>query len=189
MTNAVLALKSCLCLGAKTVLDIGCGDGWHADQFRQSGMEVTTIGFTGVADYIGDYLKIDAGQFDLIWASHVLEHQPNPNLFLSKCFADLNDDGWLCVTVPPMKPEIVGGHVSLWNAGLLLYHLILAGFDCREARVKKYGYNISVLVQKKKADLPDLSMDFGDIERLSQFFPFDAKNGFNGEIEDINWKN
>ena len=80
-----------------------------------------------------------------------------------------------------------GGHLSLWNAGLLLYNLILAGFDCRSAAVKTYDYNVSVIVRKKAAPLPELTYDFGDIEKLSQFFPFEAKHGFDGNIESINW--
>lgn len=185
--NAELALDACLGLRVGSVLDIGCGDGRHASRFRSAGFNVTTISLQAGADIVGDYLKSDCGQFDLVWASHVLEHQPNPNLFLKKCFADLNDGGWLCVTVPPLKHEIVGGHVSLWNAGLLLYHLILAGFDCRDARVKCYGYNISVLVQKIPARLPALAMDFGDIEALAEFFPLPVSNGFNGNIDSVNW--
>lgn len=185
--NAELALNACLGLRVGSVLDIGCGDGRHASRFRSAGFNVTTISLQAGADIVGDYLKADCGRFDLVWASHVLEHQPNPGLFLKKCLADLHDGGWLCVTVPPMKGEIVGGHVTLWNAGLLLYNLILAGFDCREARVKTYGYNITVLVQKREAKLPRLAMDFGDIEALSEFFPMPVCNGFDGHIAELNW--
>jgi hypothetical protein len=55
--------------------------------------------------------------------------------------------------------------------------------------VKRYGYNISVIVQKKEANLPVLKYDFGDIEALSEFFPMPVTNGFNGDIEELNWKN
>ena len=187
MPNADLALNACLGLGVRTALDVGSGDGWHAARLRSAGIKVTTVSLKEGADIVGDYLKADCGKFDLVWASHVLEHQPNPGLFLCKCFDDLAEDGWLCVTVPPLKHEIVGGHVSLWNAGILLYHLILAGFDCRAAKVKTYGYNISVLVQKRLAVLPPLAMDFGDIESLAGFFPMPVCNGFDGNIQEVNW--
>jgi SAM-dependent methyltransferase len=185
--RADLALDACLRLGARKAIDIGSGDGLHAARLRSAGVEVVTVSLREPADVIADYLDTNIGPVDLVWASHVLEHQPNPNLFLKKCFADLRDGGWLCVTVPPLKHEIVGGHVSLWNAGLLLYHLILAGFDCRDAMVKCYGYNISALVQKIPARLPALAMDFGDIEALSEFFPFPVANGFRGDFESANW--
>ena len=189
MERAVLALNACLGLSARTVLDIGSGDGWYADQFRAAGFSVTTVDYLDSADMVGNYLDLQPGRHDLIWCSHVLEHQPNVGMFLQKCFADLHDGGWICLTVPPAKSEIVGGHLTIWNAGLLLYNMILAGFDCGSASVKRYGYNISVLVRKVRAELPPLAYDFGDIERLAKFFPFDAKQGFDGDIGGINWPN
>jgi hypothetical protein len=117
----------------------------------------------------------------------VLEHQRNPGAFLDKVRRDLRPGGWLVVTVPPMKREIVGGHVTLWNAGLLLYQLILAGFDCREAAVRSYAYNVTVITRNRPVQLPWLAHDEGDIERLAEFFPNGAHQGFNGDIERLNW--
>jgi SAM-dependent methyltransferase len=124
---------------------------------------------------------------DAIWCCHVLEHQRNVGAFLEKCYRDLRLGGWLAITVPPMKPEIVGGHLTLWNAGLLLYNLILAGFDCREASVKTYDYNVSVIVRKSPAFIPELKMDFGDIEALAHCFPVPVCNSFDGNIGSVNW--
>lgn len=169
-----------------TVLDIGFGDGYHTDYFRSQGKTVFTNGLYD-GDYAGDYTEIEVPKVDLIWACHVLEHCQNPGLFLSKCFNDLNDNGILAVTVPPLKHEIVGGHVTLWNAGLLLYNLILSGFDCTKAMVKTYGYNISVIVRKKSVKLPHLVRCAGDIEALSHLFPFEARSSFNGQIQELNW--
>lgn len=184
----------------ETVLDIGSGAGDHSDVFENHGKTVTSIDFgisvyyqrkTSKRDIIrGDYYSYSFDQpFDLIWASHVLEHQPNPNLFLKKIHRDLKEGGWLAITVPPLKHEIVGGHVTLWNAGLLLYQLIFAGFNCRHAAIKKYGYNISVIVQKESIEqLPELHYDNGDIDRLSPFFPPElGREGFNGDIQVLQW--
>lgn len=184
--NADQALAKVLSMEFETVLDLGSGQGLHAEIFRENNKDVTTIALSN-ADIVGDFIFTELGIFDCIWASHVLEHQRNCGAFLDKCFGILKDDGILAITVPPSKSEIVGGHLSLWNAGLLLYNLILAGFDCSSASVKKYGYNISVIVKKKKAALPSLKMDFGDIEKIARFFPFEATHGFNGELEEINW--
>ena len=177
------ALDKLLGLDFHTVLDIGSGDGKHAEFLRNKGKNVTTLDFTN-ADICGDFLKVDVPEVDLVWCCHVLEHQPNVGLFLQKI---LNISKWTCITVPPAKKEIVGGHLTLWNAGLLLYNLVLAGFDCSNAMIKTYGYNISVIVENKRRPDISLKMDYGDIETLSAYFPFDAKQGFNGEIEEINW--
>ena len=181
--HSALALQKCLGLGVNTVLDVGSGNGGHAKVFRDAGLSVTTVDLSN-ADICGDFLSVDIPNVDLIWCSHVLEHQPNVNLFFRKC---LNHSKYLCVTVPPLKDEIVGGHLTLWNSGLLLYNLVLAGFDCREAMVKKYGYNISVITKSvRRKDVP-LKMDCGDIEALSEFFPLPVHQGFDGQIEELNW--
>ena len=170
-----------------TVLDIGSGKGKHAKLFRKHGLEVTTIDLQK-ADVQADYMDWRSPEpFDCIWASHVLEHQRNPGLFLEKCRWDLKKDGILAITVPPRKDEIVGGHVTLWNAGLLLYNLVLAGFDCSKSSVLTEGYNVSVVVRKSPIKLPVLTCDHGDIDRLSEFFPIPLKEGFNGHIGSVNW--
>jgi SAM-dependent methyltransferase len=180
-----------------TLLDIGCGEGLHSDFFKAAGKRVTAIDYHPrrkdvlAADYLHHTFD---GPFDCIWASHVLEHQPNVNAFLRKLFNDLKMGGILAITVPPLKHDIVGGHLTLWNAGLLLYNLVIAGFDCRDARCKQYGYNISVITPKIAATLPTEKMRFanGDIELLAKFFPRnDAvqwKQSVRGDIGELNWE-
>jgi SAM-dependent methyltransferase len=171
-----------------TVLDVGAGEGEHARIMRAAGRIVVTVSLCAPADHVGDFLAWDSSQrFDAIWACHVLEHQVNPGLFLKACRERLKPGGVLAVTVPPAKHDIVGGHVTLWNAGLLLYHLILAGFDCRQARVGAYGYNISVLVRRSDIELPRLANDHGDIARLAKWFPVPVVEGFDGELPDVEW--
>lgn len=175
------------------ILDIGAGKAEsHAKIMRGKGLKVDTIDFFPSNTYQGDYnLVVFNKEYDGIWCSHVLEHQPNVGSFLRKIFTNAKDDGVVCITVPPLKDTIVGGHLSLWNAGLLIYNMILAGFDCSEAKVKSYGYNISVIVRKKKFKLPPLTYDTLDVKRiLKPYFPirFEGK-GFNGDIKKLNWDN
>lgn len=180
-----------------SVLDVGSGSGEQARIMRSAGLQVTTVSLEGPADHVCDYVgnREICARFDAIWASHVLEHQPNVGAFLRQCFSDLRPDGLLAITVPPHKQEIVGGHLTTWNAGLLLYNLIVAGFDCREARVSPVyrsgpgypPYNISVIVRKRVAALPELRMDVGDIDRLARFFPMPVRQGFDGDLAGINW--
>lgn len=181
-----------------TVLDIGSGAGRHADRMEAAGKKVTRLDF-GSSMYFayrpeqefisGDYLKIGFEQpFDCLWACHVLEHQPNPGHFLQKMHRDCREGGVVAITVPPLKHTIVGGHLSLWNAGLLLYHLVHAGFDCSEAAVRQYGYNISVVVRKRTiTDFPKLDYDYGDVHRLRRYFPAEAVEPFEGNLLRVNW--
>ena len=175
----------------ETVLDIGSGTGTHTKNFRKHGKKVTPI------DHLGDlegqikclYEVAEVEPHDCVWASHVLEHQLNVNRFLKKVHADLKEGGVLCITVPPLKHEIVGGHVTVWNAGLLVYNLVMAGFDCSVVRILQYGNNITILILKKTIEIPtNLHFDKGDIEKLAEFFPpFAKKQGFNGNVKRYNW--
>lgn len=172
-----------------SVLDIGCGSGEHLKVFESNNKNALGIDLLGGENILqGNYLNTEVSSVDLIWASHVLEHQLNVNFFLTKCYNDLNEEGHICITVPPLKHQIVGGHVTIWNAGLVLYNLILAGFDCRQAKIKQYGYNISVIAQKGNFKIPELNYDNGDIEKLSQWFPIGYNyQNFNGNILEYNW--
>lgn len=168
-----------------TVLDIGCGEGIHTEAFLNAGKTVTAVDY-GKSDYflkkgdsldaiVADFNIYDFGRtFDCVWCSHVLEHQLNVNIFLKKIYTLLDEDGILAISVPPAKQEIVGGHVSLWNCGILLYNLILAGFDCSDAWVNQYDYDISVIVRKKSvpSEVYDaIAFDVGDISSLKEYFP------------------
>jgi len=184
----------------ETVLDVGAGKLEATSAFVHAGKTVDVCDFEDSyylqkSDFdmskirnkiIGDINELEIPEkYDAIWAAHVLEHQLNPNAFLKKLNSLLKEGGNLAVIVPPRKPFIVGGHVSLWNGGLLLYHLILAGFDCSEAQLLQYDYNIGVVVQKKSFEMPKLNFDLGDINLLKRYFPVDVCEGFNGDILEV----
>jgi SAM-dependent methyltransferase len=143
------------------------------------------------ADYIGDYIGLDFGrQFPAVWCNHVLEHQLNVHEFLRKIYNDLEIDGVLCITVPPAHPEFMGGHISLWTEGLLVYRLVLAGFDCQRARVGVYDRNISVIVEKKPIEdrfWNKLVFDMGDIEVLAPYFPVPVEQWGDMKFGSVNW--
>lgn len=182
----------------RTVLDIGSGAGEQAAALRAAGKQVTELDYgrsvyaaarPGTASgecLVGDFMTMAFDrQFDCVLASHVLEHQKNVHDFLVKVRSVLKEGGVLGLTVPPAKPEIVGGHLSLWNAGLLLYNLVLAGFDCRRAWVRAYGYNISVALEKRTIEPRDLVYDTGDVDRLAAFLPEGLGEGFDGDIKSL----
>ncbi len=170
-----------------SVLDVGSGGGQAAKAFAGKGRLVTCIDL-GRSVYFqgsklnssdvqirfvkGDFLKLPAQQtYDLIWASHILEHQANVGLFIKKLLEYCHSSSLLCITVPVSDHRLVGGHLTLWTPGLLVYNLVINGIDCRESRVIEDGREFSVVVPAKLAKLPDLDFDSGDIERLKAYFP------------------
>jgi len=190
----------------ETVLDIGSGQGLHSNVFLDHGFSVTALDY-GDSVYLrkaeGDFRVVPirgdfnthnfSNKFDAIWCSHVLEHQLNPHNFLKKIYSILEEQGVLAITVPPYRNTCVGGHVGNWNAGLLLYNLVLAGFDCSDASILKYGFNITVIVTKRQAICNDLSFDSGDLRKIKKFLPplsFYSNaddDPFNGNIFKLNW--
>jgi SAM-dependent methyltransferase len=175
-----------------SVIDIGSGSGKHADVLEKNGKDVTRFDFGKSRAFsdssdkaiIGDFLDYEfVKKYDLVWASHVLEHTIHTHQFLEK-MVDIcvPGEGLIAITVPPAKPEFVGGHVSLWTPALLIYRLVLAGLDCSSAVTLCYGYNISVVVKNKSndLDLKNLAWDLHDVERISRWLPKDLRNGVDG---------
>jgi SAM-dependent methyltransferase len=143
-----------------TVLDLGCGQGEQSEIFRVADKDVTALSLEKEYEraVVGDYNTTHfADKFDCIWCCHVLEHQDNVGLFLEKLFDDTADGGVLAITAPPFRTDLRydlrDDHVSVWTRGLLLYNLVRAGWDCADAHVQKYGYNISVIVKKNPTQL------------------------------------
>jgi|6_EtaG_2_1085325.scaffolds.fasta_scaffold49163_2 SAM-dependent methyltransferase len=182
------------------VLDVGAGNGKYARYIEKTVGGYTTVSTfeyveNWTSTFVGDYttFKIPI-PYDAIWCSHVLEHQLNVNLFLRKLLNDVYEDGLIAITVPQLgfKPpvnRVVSGHVTLWNAGQLLYNLVLAGCDCSEAMVNTTDYDASVIVRKKTiVPFPELTMNKGDLDvTLAKYFPFEVVNNFDGLIENVNW--
>lgn len=180
-----------------TVLDIGCGDAEAAIAMVNFGKDVTAVDFIdpGYGEALkfvrSDYMNwVPREPFDAIWCSHCLEHQINTGRFITKIFNDLKEGGVLAITVPPLKHEIVSGHVTLWNGGLLLYVLAKQGFDMRLASVKKYGYNISVVVRKVTNQGLLNGEPLTGLADFKEFLPegleWDGLS-FNGDIDELNW--
>lgn len=185
------------------LLDIGCGKCEQAKKFVESNIQVTGVdiakpdfehpNFRFFEGFFEIDMPLTRRLYDVTWACHILEHTLNPDEFLTRMLKFTAPGGYIAITVPPIKPNIVGGHINLFNPGLLMYRLILLGVDCSKAIVKTYGYNQTVIVQKTKLMSTrevrqGLFFDNGDIEKLSKYFPkgYDYQ-GFNGNIKELNW--
>lgn len=195
-----LAQLACKVVEPKQVLDVGGGNLRAADFFSAKGSEVDVCDFES-SPYLGmrkncgqptfrnffegDFNKIPFNtKYDLVWASHVLEHQENVGNFLKKMVELCSDNGYIAIAVPPRKPFIVSGHINLFNPGLLMYRVILSGVDLSHARVFQYDNNICLLAKASRVELPSLNFDMGDLERLGPFFPqnLHVLEGFNGDL-------
>lgn len=166
----------------KTVLDIGSGSGVHANYFDSKGKIVTRFDFGKSRAFtdnnsdviVGDFIEHSFhNTYDLVWASHVLEHTIHTHEFLVKIKKVTNPNGVVAITVPPAKSQFVGGHVTLWTPALLIYRMVLAGFDCSNAKIMSYGYNISIICENVDNDLSleNLYWDFNDLERIKKYLP------------------
>lgn len=186
----------------ETLLDIGMGANESiVDFFIKNNKVVYAIDIKKQNSYENESFHFIEGnfmshsfsqKFDAILASHVMEHIQNTGLFLDKVYDLLNDGGIFFCLVPPHKNQIVGGHVTIgWNVGILMYNLLLCGFDVKGGRFKKKGYNIAAFVAKKQdKGLPhDLMFDKGDIEKLSDYWPNKEyfRQDFEGMMDKCNW--
>ncbi len=187
------------------ILDVGVGDGYASLRFAKSGFDVTALGLNidsylerekaealGIVLHETDFDAFNTEEsYDLIWASHVMEHVPNPGKFIEKAASLLKDGAILALSLPPYKPFVVGGHkVTSWTVGQLMYFLAHYEFDVLNGHFINYGYNVSAIVQKNtKVTKPALMHDNGDIEilvenrRLPEFF----KQGIYGDFLSYNW--
>lgn len=188
--RSAYALEYCLKLKPKNTLDVGSGGGYHAQAFSKNGSKVVCIDY-GSSIYAKnssyenleiiniDFNKYESSEsFDMVWASHVLEHQRNIGYFIEKLTSLCSNVGSICLTLPDPHRNLLGGHLSIWSPGLLAYNIILTGIDLSEAKFIRGTNEFSIIFQPKKIALPiNLSFDFGDIEKLVAYFPYGLKEG------------
>lgn len=108
--RAKIGRSLALCPGGQrlAVLDIGCGDGHTLNLYREySGREIETHGVdfnagavseaarAGHITYCGRFedVALPDAQFDLVYASHVIEHVEDPKAFTQKVFRILKPGG------------------------------------------------------------------------------------------------
>jgi SAM-dependent methyltransferase len=178
------ALDRCIELKPKSVLDVGSGGGQHAKAFHANGAAVTCVDF-GTSIYAQERLEqsgirlIETNfliweckeRFDLVWASHVLEHQRNPGQFIEKLISLCNPGGHVAIIVPTPHRRLWGGHLTLWTPGLLAYNVAMACIDLSDCTIE-YGYRETwLLFSPKKIELPRLTYDKNDLELLAPYLP------------------
>jgi 2-polyprenyl-3-methyl-5-hydroxy-6-metoxy-1,4-benzoquinol methylase len=113
------ALSRCLSLKPATVLVVGSGGGQHAAALAAHGAQVNCIDF-GTSVYAQrasvtpgvEVTRADFGlwapdkHYDLVWASHILQHQRNVGQFIAKLIACCTPGGRVAITMPCPHPHL-----------------------------------------------------------------------------------
>lgn len=178
-----------------SVLDIGSGAGEHSRFLEIFGKKCFSVDIAKKAHFTGDFLEVELDKkFDAIWCSHVLEHQRNVGVFLDKIYDSLDEKGVLAITVPTHPRErLISGHISSWSIPLLCYNLIMAGFDCRNAKILQ-TFELGLIVRKKPARHSELrkpsahGADNGrEFHEIEKYFPFPVQQGTTLQGMMVNW--
>ena len=118
----------------KTAIDIGSGEAKHTEILRAAGLEVFQLDkYSDTAEYKVDFIehKFDR-KFDVVFCSHVIEHQRNVGIFLDKVFDIMSDDGLLLISAPKHPAEsLIEGHLNCFITTYFVQHLLHAGFDLK----------------------------------------------------------
>jgi 2-polyprenyl-3-methyl-5-hydroxy-6-metoxy-1,4-benzoquinol methylase len=174
-----------------TVLDLGCGIGDLFINLDLLGIKYngTGVDFLPISEVQSDkfkYIQCNINEwksdekYDFVISSHVIEHNPDTESFLNNFFSHTKEGGIFCIIWPNPKYSIVGGHVHIFNMGLMLYNIIRTGIDCSNIRMYKSGYNLCIVGEVKRFTLPELTFNRHEIEILEKYFPFPAVHGFDG---------
>ena len=142
----------------KTCLDIGSGEGVHTSILRHAGLEVFQVDkYSTTAEYKVDFIEHEFDRkFDVIFCSHVIEHQRNVGLFLDKIFDLLSDDGVLIISAPNHSVEtLVEGHLNSFLFPLFLQHMIHAGFDCKNGKYLSLIENSFIVSKANNFDIKE----------------------------------
>ncbi|MFD2168141.1 class I SAM-dependent methyltransferase [Thalassotalea euphylliae] len=146
--------------GQRTILDVGSGPGRFLHAGMQRGWKVTGIEpSVQASDYakntlgvnvINDFLTVESaaslGTFDVVHASQVLEHIPNPIDVLKTMTSLLKPGGILCLVVPndfspfQLALQEVENYEPWWIAAP--HHLNYFNFDSLTSLVEKHGYEV-----------------------------------------------
>jgi SAM-dependent methyltransferase len=137
----------------KSVLDVGCGQAWAGFELEADtlyvGVESNSFGheFKRCKSWVVDTLAdLNSDPFDLVMASHVLEHVHYPVKFLESLLPHLVDGGSIMIDVPNAKVSPSGfgfPHLLGFDAHSLTETLKLAGLEVY--KIAAHGANGSIV--------------------------------------------
>jgi len=172
---------------APSVLDIGCATGALLSDLRNRGWRVTGVEISPCAEYAKDTRKLDVRNipleenkfsnksFDVVLASHLIEHLNDPKTFLSEIRRILKDNGFCFITTPNINGFQAHLFRSRWRSAIF-DHLYLFSGVTLSRMLKSEGFKIESIRTwgglaagtaprwlKKTADSLAKKLGFGDV--------------------------
>jgi 2-polyprenyl-3-methyl-5-hydroxy-6-metoxy-1,4-benzoquinol methylase len=136
-----------------SILDIGCATGALLASLRDNGWRVTGVEISPGGLYAKNERKLDVrnipleennfpdGSFDIVLASHLIEHLNEPKTFLEETYRILKNNGYLFITTPDVsgfQSRIFG---SRWRSAIF-DHLYLFSGRTLSRMLKNVGFKI-----------------------------------------------
>jgi len=172
---------------APSILDIGCATGALIASLRDKGWRVTGVEISPSGIYAKNERKLDVrsvpleenhfpdNSFDVILASHLIEHLNEPKIFLEETYRILKKGGSLFITTPDISGFQARVFGSRWRSAIF-DHLYLFSRRTLMKMLKSVGYKIVSCHSwgglaagvtpkgvKKVADFLAKRLNFGDV--------------------------
>ena len=116
--------------GEPSVLDVGCATGALLADLRNRGWRVTGVEISPCAEYAQKERNMDVrnipleenkfpgGSFDIVLASHLIEHLNDPRSFLTEARRILKTGGYIFITTPNISGFQASLCGSLWRSAI-----------------------------------------------------------------------
>jgi SAM-dependent methyltransferase len=172
------------------IIDIGCATGTLLEKLRERGWNCTGVEISPSAEYAQKNRRLDVrstpfekcgfpdGSFDVLLASHLIEHLNDPSLFVSEAYRALGAAGRIYITTP----NIAGFQARLFRGrwrSAIFDHLYLFSLRTLSRLLEKHGFviekhvtwgglaaGIAPLPLKRIADRAAKRFGFGDVMLL-----------------------
>jgi 2-polyprenyl-3-methyl-5-hydroxy-6-metoxy-1,4-benzoquinol methylase len=124
-----------------SVLDVGCGNGDFLARMRDAGWSVYGVDFDPAAVQVArsrgldvtlatvDNVALDPRRYDLVAASHVIEHVHDPRSFLAELFERVAPGGTLWIATPNSESPVRRLAGAYWDKWEVPRHLQIFNVD------------------------------------------------------------
>jgi len=172
---------------AQSILDIGCATGALLAALRDKGWRVTGVEISPSAVYAKNERKLDVrnvpleennfsdNSFDVILASHLIEHLNEPKTFLEETYRILKENGSIFITTPDISGFQSRLFGSRWRSAIF-DHLYLFSRRTLSKMLKTVGFKVvschswgglaagvAPKTVKRVADFLAKRLNFGDV--------------------------